>query len=980
MWCHRYEMQFAPQPPPATCQFLSSTELALQHQVGETNARLLRQVERLKAEGASTPACEDQLQEIDRCISVFLRENGELGSFSLAGIIVSALCTLTRRNLVMEGAAASAGEQLVELTSRDGAWFLEELCSMSGNVTCLVQLLQQCQLLPHDLDLPSPSETAQAVYLANGVYTCLQELNTNFRQIIFPEALRCMLKGESTLESMLLELDVLIEQCADGVSLQGLADALQAHLRNVAMGLEEEADDHYLDVTRMLRAQYSELIQPRSQEGSLQDTPKMSAGQMLLVAFDGTFAQLETAFGLLIDKLNKMEVPAAWRKIDVIREARAAQVNFFDKAQHRQVLEEIFFLKRLHGIREFFRLCGSFSQTLSGTCSPPPEDAVPSNGPVGLAKPAYRGASAMSEEQMARPIKAFTADFVRQMLIGLPTQVLGLALCSALSALGSDVIAQVEAKDFGAEGKVSLDDLCKKAVEQGVQAGRLSQLLLNRATVLAGSYETAWKKLDLVRRLEGSVEACKVSLQRAQLHIAMFQWQHEDVLGTRNQPMSVSPPPRSIILSNMKKKLYKLSQDEASIASVQEKLASLEGSIEQRLKWAGGANPALAPVLQDFEATIAERRALVLKESQCASQVTFLCSTILNFEGLRTRTPEALSMDGALFDLLKRCQATCSYAAKFSSSVSPLELRLLHRLSSTVDLPIGGPDWLMCTQKHLTQEMSNERAVQAEREQQLDSVTETLQALVDTIKGILSNHNRQLADVKHLLRAMAKDEESALAEGEAVPYEGSVRQFLSEYKAWQDNVQMVLFTVVQATGQPHSQEQVELLQEVPATLKELKAQSQSVYNGLVGFASPLVTDRASDCASPTLSAQTSFAAAVRCSGPKTQPDNMSQNARKPLPRNLGTPADTPPSTLLITSKGLAPSPKRAVRDPKTGRAVQERNSYAVSVWKRVKAKLEGRDVDPNRRMSVTEQVDYVIKEATNVDNLAQLYEGWTAWV
>lgn len=26
------------------------------------------------------------------------------------------------------------------------------------------------------------------------------------------------------------------------------------------------------------------------------------------------------------------------------------------------------------------------------------------------------------------------------------------------------------------------------------------------------------------------------------------------------------------------------------------------------------------------------------------------------------------------------------------------------------------------------------------------------------------------------------------------------------------------------------------------------------------------------------------------------------------------------------------------------------------------------------------QVDFVIKEATNLDNLAQLYEGWTAWV
>lgn len=78
----------------------------------------------------------------------------------------------------------------------------------------------------------------------------LQELNTNFRQIIFPEALRCMLKGESTLESMLSELDALIEQCADGISLQGLGEALQAHLRNAAMGLDEDTDVHYLEVTR----------------------------------------------------------------------------------------------------------------------------------------------------------------------------------------------------------------------------------------------------------------------------------------------------------------------------------------------------------------------------------------------------------------------------------------------------------------------------------------------------------------------------------------------------------------------------------------------------------------------------------------------------------------------------------------------------------------------------------------------------------
>lgn len=59
---------------------------------------------------------------------------------------------------------------------------------------------------------------------------------------------------------------------------------------------------------------------------------------------------------------------------------------------------------------------------------------------------------------------------------------------------------------------------------------------------------------------------------------------------------------------------------------------------------------------------------------------------------------------------------------------------------------------------------------------------------------------------------------------------------------------------------------------------------------------------------------------------------------------------------------------------------QKRNAYAVSVWKRIRMKLEGRDPDPNRRCTVTEQIDFIIREARNPDNLAVLYEGWTPWV
>ena len=37
-------------------------------------------------------------------------------------------------------------------------------------------------------------------------------------------------------------------------------------------------------------------------------------------------------------------------------------------------------------------------------------------------------------------------------------------------------------------------------------------------------------------------------------------------------------------------------------------------------------------------------------------------------------------------------------------------------------------------------------------------------------------------------------------------------------------------------------------------------------------------------------------------------------------------------------------------------AIQERNSYAVGVWRRVKMKLDGRDPDSSKRLSVAEQV------------------------
>ena len=83
---------------------------------------------------------------------------------------------------------------------------------------------------------------------------------------------------------------------------------------------------------------------------------------------------------------------------------------------------------------------------------------------------------------------------------------------------------------------------------------------------------------------------------------------------------------------------------------------------------------------------------------------------------------------------------------------------------------------------------------------------------------------------------------------------------------------------------------------------------------------------------------------------------------------------------------------------------QTRNRYALAALKRVRHKLDGRDpcrlqvvaaekggggcnsvevaraLEPSARLSVSEHVDRVIGEATSLDNLAQMYEGWSAWI
>lgn len=72
-------------------------------------------------------------------------------------------------------------------------------------------------------------------------------------------------------------------------------------------------------------------------------------------------------------------------------------------------------------------------------------------------------------------------------------------ICVYVNYLGLDVTAEIELKDIGAESKVALDDLCKKAVDGCLRNEQFQHHHLTQASSVTGSYDNAWRKHDLAR-------------------------------------------------------------------------------------------------------------------------------------------------------------------------------------------------------------------------------------------------------------------------------------------------------------------------------------------------------------------------------------------------------------------------------------------------------------------------------------------------
>ncbi|XP_037869832.1 serine/threonine-protein kinase SMG1 isoform X2 [Bombyx mori] len=583
----------------------------------KANANLAKCVEKLQLEGGpeAMAVAQEAYREAKASIGNWVRSE-EGAATALECAVISMLCHLNRRYLMLESGAQSAGDCLVDLTSREGEWFLDDMSALSTQAVELLSLLPLQSASVEDAALPVAVECVRNV---NYLLADLVQLNYNFSTIILPEALKKIHSEEPSVLLMINELNVVIMNST--VPLNELLAQLEVHLRYLVMDMESPASSAQV-VAAELRARYEALL-----SAPTSDVEGQSSGRMLLMGFNGLFAAVELRGRELADHLA-IPIPPAWRKIDHISESMHMSATLQSPVM-RSVLEDIFLVRRIQTIAEVFAMCTQMACAFKGT------------GPL----------SVYDDAALCKPVRRFTAEYVSRCTLGVGSRALAAALCLLLHRHGVDIAAEVEQKEIGASWSVSLESLCEKAAGGERGAALVRDVQAARAALCAAAAV-----------LRAHARALTTSHHAARAHLAHLHLHHETVGGHRD------------LCALLARRSRELSAGLERLTAAAAKMKSLLNSAHQRVKWGAGANPSLSSIVSRLEqaGAAADTRAARALSAAAALTAPARCAA-----RARLRPPRHAR---TLAAALHHWEKACTLAQKYALDVSPVEEALMEML------------------------------------------------------------------------------------------------------------------------------------------------------------------------------------------------------------------------------------------------------------------------------------------------------------
>ncbi|XP_053681891.1 serine/threonine-protein kinase Smg1 [Sabethes cyaneus] len=526
-----------------------------------------------------------------------------------------------------------------------------------------------------------------------------------------------------------------------------------------------------------------------------------------------------------------------------------------------------------------------------------------------------------NDDFSVRAIRRFVSDFVYHSMLGVGPIACGAMLYGVLQRNNptlNEGVAMHQQLSYNKD-TIALQELCNATIEHTLSAVHISQQEYNNANNAYINLGFMWRKKMRIKLLSERIITEQITLNRIQTLFVAHNWLHEIPTNQPQREININTN-RSAVVIQLQTFLTQLSSIKLTLQNLHEEIRANTNTILHRLKWASGANSEIIYLLQSFE------QASMMKQEFLDEYMLYLdialkhCSSVLDHEIIHLQKCQD-QQDQEFIELVEKFKNACTKLVSGSTMVNRTEIALVELLD-----PEGQIDhvWLDNVRALIDDMTDQVHTKIARMEKETRNAQENLHMSAHKLRSLISAHHSLASDVRNLLKIKLKMDSSP-----------ALREYLLKYKAFLETISELHSNVLSKDFTDGLVQHA--MQQVQSTLPNV----HSVFDKLFAF------DQGSD-------------------DDHCDEGNELDRSEKVLGEVIHSPDKR------YTNEGKP--------DKGQTQKEQKRNAYAVSVWRRIRMKLEGRDPDPNRRCTVQEQVEWMVQEAMDPDNLAVLYEGWTPWV
>ena len=944
----------------------------------------------------------------------------------LTVIILNYMATFGNQYVHMEMAAFSAHDEVLKNSkSIEGDWFLDEIESL-GNTLKTLSMFLKLRFAPQlsaAVSWPPMSLSMQidSVIAAFTSYTLLVEFYQEMAGLIMPD---CLTK-----------LSTVNQVSSEVIKTQSQLTKALGHCENLLQDLSETliSDEAYL------------LTLSKQMDDLVIDLTNIEVVNQFLPPIFQCFNQLGSHFESLLTSVNNSQGPEGLS--DIIAYVTALKVS--QEVSHIQsrgrpstenYLKLWLKFSSVKAIVSFLSNILKFELTLRIGEKIPDFNADQNSLPNGNED---SNENLVCMMDCLDPIKLFVASFVRKQVIGLPSRCLAHLILQCAATLGVDLITEMPQYIIDeSEDSIKLEAVHKIVQKHVTRSRNVNDETFHKFVNVFSDFEGLSRERERLLNSENQLAVHQRLFQLMRQNLTKFQWTKYHLLVVSGTPPSdLLATSRWTVLETIKSNLSEVTIANSKTEGLFNELKAKEDKIEARLKWAAGL---YKESLNSFTILRKTRDKFLMRRIELVQDVIGVTNFLLQYEELQTWSEAHTRsfIDGCL-EIISLMEKLKAYMGR-KVDISSTEKLLVSKVQTTsFASEVESKTLREKAYEVLTSEEKQQKAIVDSKWAQLTKSRDELKLNLQPLKAALAAHNNLMRDLKILMRPLNREQE--IDYGAKVGNSNIsqmifslVRKYVLKHNNFTDTISSFYSTVnpfvANVSVLKSDSGQVERVEKVLKTLVEIAPQ---IYSDMVDLTSASLMNNLSASAEGAShnpgSCQFDLGrnSMISSFGDGTdqslisqmfsgklimrQDDVTSQATKNPgnaATRLLNT-GPTRGATFVNSSSGairssasnsasvnqISSSGAMIRRDPRTGKALQERNSFAISVWRKVKYKLDGIDSENSsapgssssgagssavmiaqKKMTVNEHVDFIINEAVNPSNLCQMYEGWTAWV